>query len=223
MYIVINGGGKIGSYLAAMLLDNGHDVAIIELNEATSARLARDLPPAALVIGGDGCDSATLIDSGIESADIFVATTGRDDSNLVSCELAKTLYEVPRCIARVNNPRNERIFRRMGIESVSSTTVISRLIEEEALAGSFDAMKALHQNDLCMIQMRIPGGGDTLEESGIQIQNIDLPVGSLVAAVQRGDNLVVVAPETRLYPGDNVILISKTSIADDVREYLQNL
>ena len=62
-----------------------------------------------------------------------------------------------------------------------------------------------------------------MEESGIQIQDIDLPTGSLVAAVQRGDNLVVVTPETRLFPGDNVILISKMSVADDVREYLQNL
>ena len=65
MYIVINGGGKIGSYLAGMLLNNGHDVAIIELSEAVAARLARDLPSNALVIGGDGCDAAVLQDSGI--------------------------------------------------------------------------------------------------------------------------------------------------------------
>ena len=122
-------------------------MAVIEIKHESALRLARDLPNNALVIEGDGCDSGILIDAGIEKCDIFVATTGRDDTNLVSCELATTLFDVNRCIARVNNPRNERIFRRMGIESVSSTLVISRLIEEEALAGSMNAMESLYEDD----------------------------------------------------------------------------
>lgn len=130
MFIVVNGGGKIGSYLATTLLNNGHDVSLIEIRPEAAAHLSHDLPSRAMVVQGDGCDSNVLVDAGCERADIFVATTGRDDDNLVACELAKTICGVPRCIARVNNPRNERIFRRMGIESVSSTTVISRLIEE---------------------------------------------------------------------------------------------
>ena len=223
MYIVINGGGKIGSYLAGMLLDNGHDVAVIEQNAETAGRLARDLPGSILVIEGDGCDAETQNDAGAQMADIFVATTGRDDDNLVSCELAKVLAGVPRCIARVNNPRNERIFRRMGIESVSSTTVISRLIEEEAMAGTIKAIANLHNNDICMIQMKVPHSDD-FGDRGILVEDIDLPAGSLVAAVDRHDGeLDVVSPLTRVFAGDELILLSDVSVADEVRDFIRSL
>ncbi|MGI6216871.1 MAG: potassium channel family protein, partial [Coriobacteriales bacterium] len=206
------------------LIDNGHNVAIIEINPATAARLTKDLPPSALVIEGDGCDAAILEDAGSATADMFVATTGRDDDNLVSCELVQTIFDIPRCIARVNNPRNERIFRRMGIESVSSTTVISRLIEEEALAGTFNAMKDLRNNDVCMIEMRIPGGGDeTLAKKGIKVGDIELPRGSLVGAVEKDGNLEVATLDMRVFPGDKVILLSQMSMAEEVRELLRNL
>ncbi|MGI6221294.1 MAG: potassium channel family protein [Coriobacteriales bacterium] len=223
MYIVVNGGGKVGGYLAGTLLSNGHEVAVIEIKHESAIRLARDLPNNALVIEGDGCDSGILIDAGIEKCDIFVATTGRDDTNLVSCELATVLFDVNRCIARVNNPRNERIFRRMGIESVSSTLVISRLIEEEALAGSINALQNLYEDDVCMIEMRIPGGGGDLGERGLVIGDIDLPEGSMVAAVNKKGSLEVATPEMRLFPGDNVILLSKVSVADEVRDFLISL
>ena len=89
-----------------------------------------------LVIHGDGCDSKYQEDAGIRRADVFVATTGQDDDNLVSCEIAQRVFNVPRCIARVNNPKNLRIFREVGIESVSSTTLIANLIEARDAAGA---------------------------------------------------------------------------------------
>ncbi len=223
MHIVINGGGKIGSYLAATLIGNGHSVAVIEINHEKAVKLAKDLPYPALVIEGDGCDSAMQVDAGTEDADIFVATTGRDDDNLVSCQLAKTICGVPRIIGRVNNPRNERIFRRMGIECVSSTTIIAELIEREAMAGTITAMSNLRNNDVCMIEMRIPGGGDLTAERGIKLRDVALPKGSLVAAVEKNGELEIARPEMSVYPGDDVILLSKFDIADEVREYIRNL
>ena len=109
MYIVINGGGKIGSYLARVLLQSGNDVAVIEENLQTADRLSVELQGRYLVIHGDGCDSKYQEDAGIRRADVFVATTGQDDDNLVSCEIAQRVLNVPRCIARVNNPKNLRI------------------------------------------------------------------------------------------------------------------
>ncbi len=223
MYIVINGGGKIGSYLARTLKENGHYVAVIEIDENTALRLAKDLPEGVLVLHGDGCDSMVLQDAETQNADIFVATTGRDDDNLVSCELAKTIFATPRCIARVNNPRNERIFRRMGIESVSSTMVITRLIEEEALAGTMKAMKSLRQNDVCIIELRVPGGGGTLAERGVKIEDLQLPAGSIVAAVHKEGALEIATPDMLLFPGDNVVVLAENRVADDVREFLREL
>uniref|UniRef100_UPI0026749C25 potassium channel family protein n=1 Tax=uncultured Adlercreutzia sp. TaxID=875803 RepID=UPI0026749C25 len=131
MYVVIAGGGKIGSYLASTLLKSGNEVAVIEQKLATADRLSMSLEGRYLVIQGDGCDSRYQEDAGIRGADVFVSTTGQDDSNLVSCEIAQRVFHVPRCIARVNNPKNLRIFREVGIECVSSTTLIANLIEEE--------------------------------------------------------------------------------------------
>ena len=137
MYIVIAGGGKVGEYVANVLLKSGNDVAIIEESLETADRLSVILEGRYLVIHGDGCDSKYQEDAGIRRADVFVATTGQDDDNLVSCEIASRVFNVPRCIARVNSPKNLRIFREVGIESVSSTTLIANLIEEETMAGFF--------------------------------------------------------------------------------------
>ena len=108
MYIVIAGGGKIGSYLAGIMLKSGNEVAVIEQRLATADRLSVQLTGPYLVIHGDGCDSRYQEDAGIRQADVCGSTTGQDDSNLVSCEIAQRVFRVPRCIARVNNPKNER-------------------------------------------------------------------------------------------------------------------
>ncbi|MEX0658869.1 MAG: TrkA family potassium uptake protein, partial [Egibacteraceae bacterium] len=124
MYVVIAGGGKVGRFIAVELLAEGHTVTIIEKVERRCEQLLRDHD--LLVIHGDACDVRYLEQARPERADVFAATTGDDDDNFVACQLALTSFEVPRAIARVNSPRNEEIFARMGIEAVSTTTLISR-------------------------------------------------------------------------------------------------
>ena len=225
MYIVINGGGKIGEYLATKLLGNRHEVAIIEQNAKKIDRLAIDLPGKALMIHGDGCDSVYQADAGTDKADIFVATTGSDDVNLVSCEIASLVFKVPRTIARVNNPKNERIFRRIGIEAVSSTMVITRLIESEAVEGAVHAIMSLTQGDLVLTEVNIPKHGRTITEAekekrGRRVADISLPEGSLLVAVGREEALEIVNGSTMLYPGDAVICVSKEGVEDAVRDAL---
>ena len=178
MYIVIAGGGKIGSYLAGIMLKSGNEVAVIEQRLATADRLSVQLTGPYLVIHGDGCDSRYQEDAGIRQADVFVATTGQDDSNLVSCEIAQRVFRVPRCIARVNNPKNERIFRKVGIECVSSTTLIANLIEEEALLGSVSVV-SLPDN---AIIAAVASGGD------VEVANDE-------TVLHPGDKAIVVADE----------------------------
>jgi trk system potassium uptake protein TrkA len=234
MYVVINGGGKIGEYLATKLLGNHHKVAIIEQNSKKIDHLALALPGKALMIHGDGCDSIFQADAGAERADIFVATTGSDDVNLVSCEVAGLVFGVPRTIARVNNPKNERIFRRIGIEAVSSTTVITRLIESEATEGAVHAIMSLTQGDLVVTEVTIPrrvaigsggGGGGSAggEQEGRRVADIALPEGSLLVAVGRGESLEIVKGSTVLYPGDAVICASKEGVESAVRDALLSL
>jgi trk system potassium uptake protein TrkA len=228
MYVVINGGGKIGEYLATKLLGNHHEVAVIEQSAKRIDHLALVLPGKALMILGDGCDSVYQADAGTSEADIFVATTGSDDVNLVSCEIASLVFDVPRTIARVNNPKNERIFRRVGIEAVSSTTVITRLIETEAIEGAVHAVMSLTQGDLVLTEVNIPRRSGTLNEDddarpGRRVADISLPEGSLLIAVGRGESLEVVTGSTVLYPGDVVICVSKEGLENAVRDTLRSL
>ena len=223
MYIVIVGGGKVGEYLATVLLQSGNDVAVIDENLQTADRLSVTLQGRYLVIHGDGCDSKYQEDAGIRKADIFVATTGQDDDNLVSCEIAQRVFNVPRCIARVNSPKNLRIFREVGIECVSSTTLIANLIEEEALLGSVSIASSLSHGNVMLSEIAVPRMKDHSNEAGIAVEDIPLPQGSLIAAVSTPDDVEVATPGTLLYPGDKAIVVVDSDMVDEVRMVFKTL
>ena len=223
MYIVIAGGGKIGSYLASTLLKSGNEVAVIEEKLATADRLSVELEGSYLVIHGDGCDSRYQEDAGIRTADVFVATTGQDDSNLVSCEIAQRVFRVPRCIARVNNPKNLRIFREVGIECVSSTTLIANLIEEEALLGSVSVVSSLTHGNVALTEVVVPRMRHHSNEAGIVLDSIPMPEGSLIAAVATKDDVEVASEDLVLYPGDKAIVVAGNDVLDDVRAMFRGL
>lgn len=223
MYIVIAGGGKIGSYLASVLLKSGNEVAIIEEKLKTADRLSVGLEGRYLVIHGDGCDSRYQEDAGIRHADVFVATTGQDDSNLVSCEIAHSVFNVPRVIARVNNPKNLRIFRKVGIECVSSTTLIANLIEEEALVGSVSVASSLAHGNVGFLEFTVPRMRHHSNARGLSIDDIDMPESTLIAAVVTQDNVEVADKEIRVFPGDKVIVVADSSMADEVHDVFRAL
>ena len=225
MRIVINGGGKIGEELANTMYAKGHQVAVIEANKKKVERLSRQVPQQVLLICGDGCDSESQRDAGIEAADIFVATTGADDVNLVSCEIASLVFSVPRAIARVSNPKNNRIFRRMGVEAVSSTTIISRLIEMEVTEGAVHALLSMTQGDLVVMEVSLAARVTSKEPEGKRVADIAplLPEESLLVAVGDGNNLHIINGSTVLYPGDSLIAVSKQGGEDEVRKVLRKL
>ena len=223
MYIVITGGGKVGEYLATVLLKSRNDVAIIEMNPETADRLSVNLSGRYLVINGDGCDSKFQEDAGIRKADIFVATTGQDDANLVACEIALKVFNVPRCIARVNNPKNLRIFRELGIESVSSTSLIASLIEEEALLGSARIASSLSHSKVLLTEIVVPHMQFFSDEAGVLVGEIEMPKKSLIAAVSSAGNVEVASPETPLFPGDTAIVAADQSVLDAVRAVFSKL
>ena len=223
MYIVIAGGGKIGEYLASVLLSSGNDVAVIEENLATADRLSVALQGRYLVIHGDGCDSKYQEDAGIRRADVFVATTGQDENNLVACEIAQRVFHVPRVIARVNNPKNLRIFREVGIECVSSTTLIANLIEEEALLGSVSVVSSLTHGNVALTEVVIPRMRHHSNEDGIEIDEIPLPDNALIVAVATKDDVEVASENLTAYPGDKAIVVADNDVLDEIRDIFKSL
>ncbi|MCL2807749.1 MAG: TrkA family potassium uptake protein [Coriobacteriia bacterium] len=225
MKIVINGGGKICEVLAPTMHEKGHQVSIIEINKSKVDRLVLCMPSQVLLIHGDGCNSDFQRDAGIEDADIFVTTTGADDVNLVSCEIASLVFNVPRTIARVSNPKNNRIFRRMGIEVVSSTTVISRLIEMEVTDGAAHALLSMTQGDLVIVEISLAAKVTSKAPEGRRVADIaqTLPEESLLVAVGDGKNQHLINGNTVLYPGDSLIAVCKQGSEDKVRKVLSQL
>lgn len=211
MYVVINGGGKVASYLGRQLLENGHAVAVIEKRAEIAQKLVNELPGEPLIIHGDGCDSIYLEDAGITRADVFVAATGDDDDNLVACQLAKVAFGVPRAVARVNNPKNEHIFHALGVEAISSTTIISRLIEEEATVGDIRTLMALRKGNMAIVEIELPT--DRCVVCNKQVQELNLPVDCLIVALVRGDETIPVHGDTEMQPGD--VVIAFTNVAHE--------
>lgn len=223
MYIVITGGGKIGEYLAGTLLQEDNQVSIIEEDERVARHLSETLPGSLLVICGDGCEVKCQEDAGVPQADIFVSTTGQDEDNLASCEIASRVFNVPRCIARVNSPKNLRIFRRLGIESISSTALIARMIQEEAMMGSMSVAVAMTNDQVGLIDVVVPRMRNHDNTEGLRALDIEFEDGIRLVAVSRNDDIEVVGSETRIFPGNQLIVAADTDMLGRAREIIRSL
>src|SRR3990170_7611509 len=156
MYAIVVGGGKVGYYLAKELLAEAeNEVLVIEKDGAKCERIAEELGD--IVLRGDGCEAATMEIAGFGRADMVIAVTGDDEDNLVSCQVAKVKFSVPRTVARINNPKNEEIFRRLGIDTtVSATAAILTQIEQELPAHPLIRLLTLKGGGLEIVEVKVP-------------------------------------------------------------------
>ncbi|MBP8864659.1 MAG: TrkA family potassium uptake protein, partial [Anaerolineae bacterium] len=156
MQVLIVGGGKVGTYLASLLLEEHYHVRLIELREEELKRLQRELP-AETVVHGNGTEPDTLEAAGIATADVVAAVTGSDEVNLVITNLARFEYDVPRTIARVNNPKNAWMFTpAMGVDvALNQADLMGRLIAEEMSLGDMMTLLKLRKGQFSLIEERI--------------------------------------------------------------------
>ena len=216
MYIIVVGGGKVGTYLTQTLLADGYEVLLIERSPEKVEGFVERF--GAVVVAGDGAEAATLMAAGAARADVVIAVTGEDEDNLVVCQMAKQKFHVGRTIARVNNPKNERLFRLLGIDvTVSQTSYILNLIEQAIPERSFVHLLSLRHADLAIIEAKIAESSAVAHQA---IGEIEFPVDSVVVAISRGPHLVLPTPATELLPGDDVIAVTHREQEDDLRRLL---
>ncbi|GGI08933.1 potassium channel family protein [Egicoccus halophilus] len=208
MYVVIAGGGKIGRYIARDMVEKGHEVTVVERIGSRCEQLVAETD--VLVIEGDACDVRYLEQAHADRADVFVATTHEDDDNLVSCQLAKIEFGVKRAISRVNTPKNVEIFDRLGIEPVSSTRLISELLENEFSIGELIHLTSLKGGRVSLVELRIPSGPGAPRPRAIE--KLDLPNEAVLVAIFRGDETVIPRGGAQLLPGDEVVLLTSPDL-----------
>ncbi|MBW3621237.1 MAG: NAD-binding protein [Actinobacteria bacterium] len=218
MYIVIAGGGKIGRYIAKDLESKRHEVTVIEREPGRCEQLVAET--SVLVIEGDAGDVRYLEQAHLDRADVFVATTHDDDDNLVSSQLAKIEFGVKRAIARVNTPKNVEIFEKLGIEAVSSTRLISELIENEFSVGELIHLHSLKGGKVSLVEVRIPDVDDPDAPSARRIMELELPTESVIVALFRGDETIIPRGETEVHPGDEVVALTTPDLEDALRAIL---
>ena len=216
MYIVVVGGGKVGYYLTKELLEQGHEALVIERNAERADRIIEELGNVALK--GDGCEVATLQEAGVGRSDVLVAVTGDDEDNLVSCQLAKNHFGVPRTIARVNNPKNEHIFRLLGIDvTVSATTILMSMIEHEMPRRALLHLLAIQRMGVEIVEAVLNPGAPAV---GRSIGDLGLPPESSIAAVIRNGAFLIPSGQLVLQEGDEVIAMCKPQQEVDLRTAL---
>jgi trk system potassium uptake protein TrkA len=216
VYIIVVGGGKVGYYLTKTLLNEGHEVLLIERNlqkvDIYNERFG------SVVIGGDGAEASTLASAGAARADVVIAVTGEDEDNLVVCQMAKQKFHVKRTIARVNNPKNEQLFRLLGVDvTVSQTNYILNLIEQAIPERAFIHLLNLRHADLAIIEATI---SEASPISGQSIDDVEFPVDCVIAAISRGPDLIVPRGSTVIEPGDEIIAVTRREQEDDLRRLL---
>jgi trk system potassium uptake protein len=219
MYIIVVGGGKVGFYLAKELLEEGHEVLVIEKDEhgPRSAVIAEELGD--VVITGDGCEAAVLEAAGTGRADMLIAVTGDDEDNLVACQVAKNRFRVPRTMARINNPKNELIFRKLGIDvTVSATTAILNQIEQELPTHRLVPLMHLRgKSGLEMVEVKIPANAAIV---GKRADELVLPQGSMLALIVDPDGAPRLPGDSTIAPEDEVIAITRIESEEQLRRAL---
>jgi trk system potassium uptake protein len=214
VYVIIAGGGKVGYYLSKTLVSEGHELLLIEQDKREVDRLREELGD--IVVRGDASEMKTMQEAGMERADVVVAVTGDDGDNLVISQLAKRKFGVPRTIARVNNPKNEELFNKLGIDqTVVSTKIIFNLIEQQIETDQVVPLAALRRGDLEIVEIEVSADSPVLGE---RLGRLDMPEEARVISVVRGEGAIIPTMDTRIEPGDYVIAIVKTQLEAELRE-----
>ncbi|WP_405112216.1 TrkA family potassium uptake protein [Micromonospora sp. NBC_01405] len=213
MRIAIAGAGNVGRSIAQELIDNGHQVMLIE----RQPRMLRpDRVPAADWVLADACELASLDEADIAGCDVVVAATGDDKVNLVVSLLAKTEFAVPRVVARVNRAENEWLFtEQWGVDvSVSKPRVMAALVEEAVTVGDLVRLMTFRQGEANLVEITLP---PTAPYVGQPIHAVPIPRDAALVAILRGKRVLVPSPDDPIEAGDELVFVCTAEVEDEVR------
>ncbi|MER7165968.1 potassium channel family protein [Micromonospora sp. NPDC000207] len=213
MRIAIAGAGNVGRSIAQELIDNGHQVMLIE----RQPRMLRpDRVPGAQWVLADACELTSLEAADLADHDVVVAATGDDKANLVVSLLAKTEFAVPRVVARVNRAENEGLFtEQWGVDvAVSKPRVMAALVEEAVTVGDLVRLMTFRQGEANLVEITLPPAAPYV---GQPLRDVPLPRDSALVAIVRGKRVLVPTPDDPIEVGDELVFVCTAEVEDDVR------
>ena len=212
--VMIVGGGKTGSHLAALLGEAGHAIRVVEWRRDVLARLHKELPTEAIV-EGDGTDAEVLRAADIQSFPIVAAMTGADEVNLAIAALARLEFRVPRVIARVNNPKNAWLFTpEMGVDvPLNQTKLLAQMIAETISFWDVMALLKAQKGGFSTVDLVLPAGSPA---AGKTVATLELPAECVLVAVIRQNEMLVPRGHTELRAGDEVVAVVSLDQKDEL-------
>jgi len=212
MYIIIVGCGKVGSELARLLADSGHNVVAIDKDPASFQRLGADFN--GLTLTGNGFDVDLLKEAGIEQADAFCTVTDNDNANIMSGQVAKKIFHIPRVITRINDVQYVHIYKELGIDIINSTTLLASLIRNKIVESRFTSFLL---EDSRIGPIEIVAGE---KSAGKRVEELILPGEFLIVAILKKKELIIPRPKDKVERGDLLIGVVKTESLAKVKKFL---
>lgn len=206
MKIIIVGGGQVGSYLARLLITNGHSIKLVDHREKVIQKLKKELPEEYLIFG-DGVDPEVLLAAGIDTADVVAAVSGVDEINLVVSTLAKMEFGVARVVARVNNPKNAWVFDGgMGVDvCVNQADLIAHLVVEEMNIKDMITLLKLGSDNFSIIQMKV---AEKAIATNQMVRDLSIPKNMVLIAITRNGSLLIPKGDTQIKVNDEIIALA---------------
>jgi trk system potassium uptake protein TrkA len=204
MRVAIAGAGAVGRSIAGELLENGHEVLLVDKNP-TSISVER-VPQAEWLLA-DACEITSLDEAALQRCHVVIAATGDDKVNLVVSLLAKTEYGVPRVVARVNNPKNEWLFNESwGVDvAVSTPRLMSALVEEAVSVGDLVRLMRFSQGDANLVELTLPGDAELV---GTRVGDVVWPEDTALVTIIREGRVLVPSKDDTLEGGDELLFVA---------------
>lgn len=209
MYVIIVGCGRVGSELAKLLSGEGHNVVVIDKQQSSFDRLGGAFN--GLTMAGNGFDLSLLKQSGIEKADVFCAVTNGDNTNLISAQVAKKIFKVPKVIARVYDPQRAHIYSALGLDIISGTVLFAAMIRDKVIESRFSSY-LIETKELGIIEIEVKNS-----LIGKTIQEINMPGEFLVVAIRRMDGVILPEPQTVLNARDILMAAVKVTSLNKIK------
>ncbi|GAA3217751.1 TrkA family potassium uptake protein [Actinocorallia longicatena] len=216
MRVAIAGAGAVGRSIAQELLENGHEVLLIDKDPKA---IKVEMVPRAEWLLADACEISSLDDAALERCQVVVASSGDDKVNLVVSLLAKTEYGVPRVVARINHPKNEWLFNESwGVDvAVSTPRLLSALVEEAVSVGDLVRLMTFRQGDANLVELTLP---DDAPLNGQRVGSVRWPRDTALVAILREGRVLVPSGDDTLEAGDELMFVASQDVEDELGDLL---